>query len=45
MSDIQRFEQLKKTIEVDPSNFQARREFAMLCSDFNFMESAIINQI
>ena len=41
MSDIQRFEQLKKNIEFDPANFQARREFAMLCSDMGFNEVAI----
>ena len=41
MSDIQRFEQLKRSIEADSTNFQARRDFAMLCSDMGFIEVAI----
>lgn len=41
MSDLTRFEQLKKNIENDPTNFQARREYAMLCSDMGFNEAAI----
>ena len=41
MNDLQRFEQLKKNIEADPTNFQSRREFAMLLSDMGFIEASI----
>ena len=36
MNDIQRFESLKTTIENDPTNFQARRELAVICLDMGF---------
>ena len=41
MNDIQRFENLKKTIENDPANFQARRELAVLCLDLGFDQAAM----
>ena len=41
MNDIQRFESLKKTIENDPTNFQARRELAVMCLDMGFDSMAL----
>ena len=41
MNDIQRFENLKKTVENDPTNFQARRELAVLCLDLGFDQVAM----
>ena len=41
MNDVQRFESLKKTIETDPTNFQARREIAMMCLDMGFDSMAL----
>lgn len=41
MNDVQRFDNLKKTIENDPSNFQARRELAVLCLELGFEQVAL----
>ena len=41
MNDIQRFENLKKTVENDPENFRARRELAVLCLDLGFDQAAM----
>ena len=41
MNDVSRFENLKKTIENDPTNFQARREIAMMCLDMGFDSMAL----
>lgn len=41
MNEVQRFENLKKNIENDPTNFQARRELAMMCLDMGFDSMAL----
>ena len=41
MNEVQKFDSLKKSIEEDPTNFQARRELAVLCLDNGFDEMAL----
>ena len=39
--DIELFENLKSIVERDPSNFQAKRELAILCLDMGFEKNAL----
>lgn len=41
MNDLELFENLKETVENDPSNFQAKRELAILCLDLGFEKIAL----
>ena len=43
MSDFELLENLKNTVEADPTNFQARRELAVLCMDMGY-EKVALNQ-
>jgi tetratricopeptide (TPR) repeat protein len=41
LNEVQKFDALKKNIEEDPMNFQARRELVMLCLDQGLDEMAL----
>ncbi|GBF22745.1 TPR repeat-containing protein [Candidatus Gastranaerophilus sp. (ex Termes propinquus)] len=41
MNEVQRFDTLKRAIEEDTTNFQARRELAVLCLDLGFEQMAL----
>ena len=41
MAEIELFENLKSIVERDPSNFQAKRELAILCLDMGFEKTAL----
>ena len=43
MSDFELLENLKTAVENDPTNFQARRELAVLCMDMGY-EKVALNQ-
>ena len=41
MNDTERFDNLQKTVKINPKNFQARRELIMMCLDLGFEKAAL----